>query len=122
MRGVAMTYHVITHNQIIGCHCWKNAPEHFAYLRDLHRHVFAIRCKFLVTHTDREIEINQMQEVIAAHFEKNFERRAGLSGLYFGSMSCEDIAKYCIERFGCEECEVLEDGFGGALVSRVEKC
>lgn len=113
-----MNYYVLTHNEIIGCHCWESAPEKFAYLRDAHRHVFVIRCKFLVSHTDREIEINEMQDIIEAHFKKAFERRAGLSGLYFGTMSCEDIARYCIEQFGCEECEVLEDGFGGANVRK----
>ena len=111
-----MIYQIVTYNNIIGSHCWKNAPEKYAYLRDLHRHVFVIRCKFSVTHSDREIEINDMQDIIDVHFKQAFEM--GNAGLNFGNMSCEDIARYCIERFGCEECEVLEDGFGGAYVRK----
>ena len=112
-----MNYQIVTHNEIIGVHRWENAPEKYAYLRNIHRHVFVIRCKFSVTHSDREIEINDMQEFIDRHFKENFitDPSAG-AGIFFGNMSCEDIARYCIDRFACDECEVLEDGFGGAYV------
>lgn len=111
-----MTYEVITHNQIIGSHYWNDAPETCAYLRDRHRHVFDIRCKFAVTHCDREIEINEMQDAISDHFYMMFPTDG--AGVMFGNMSCEDIAVYCIDEFGCVECQVLEDGFGGANVRK----
>lgn len=106
---------VITFNQIIGFHCWPDAPEKYSYLSDLHRHVFFIRCKFDVLHTDREIEINDMQERIEKAIRERFNYSEGHI-VYFGGMSCEDIAFWCIKEFGCTECEVLEDGFGGAYV------
>lgn len=115
MRGAKMTQ-VITHNQIIGSHYWKDAPDKYAYLRDLHRHVFFIRCKFNVTHTDREIEINDMQDIITRYFATAYP--ADAAGVSFGGKSCEDIAWECIETFGCDECEVLEDGFGGACAKK----
>ncbi len=110
-----MTFHVITHNNIIGFHCWHNAPAEYAYLRSPHRHVFSIRCRFHVSHTDRQIEINEMQDMIEGRIKAKFTKEGYVN---FASMSCEDIARYCIEEFGCEECEVLEDGFGGAYARK----
>lgn len=109
-----MKYGIVTHNQIIGVHCWQAAPDEFAYLRNLHRHVFTIRCKFEVSHTDRQIEINNMQEYIEGFIRDHFPVHGMGLGVDFGGMSCEDIALFCTENFGCVECEVLEDGFGGA--------
>lgn len=114
MRGAKMRYEVITYNAVIGSHRWENAPDEFSYLRNVHRHVFKIRCKFHVTHSDRQIEINDMQDIIARYFSLHYPVDA--SGVFFGGRSCEDIARECIENFGCYECEVLEDGFGGACV------
>ena len=109
-----MKHQIVTCNQIIGHHFWLKAPDEYGYLRNSHRHVFVIRCKFSVEHTDRQIEINDMQNIIEQHFKKAFA--AIYDGIDFGNMSCEDIATYCINTFGCDECEVLEDGFGGANV------
>lgn len=106
---------VITHNNIIGFHYWEGAPEKYRYLKDLHRHVFVIRCYFNVSHTDREIEINDMQDHIERVMKKHFGCKDS-EMVCFGGMSCEDIAQYCIASFGCSGCEVLEDGFGGAYV------
>ena len=112
-----MQYEVITYNQIEGMHCWKAAPSKFCYLRNEHRHIFHIRCWFAVTDPDREIEINDQQSEIESAIYKQFGKNKG-TGAYFGGMSCEDIAKWCIERFGCISCEVLEDGYGGAYVRK----
>lgn len=110
---------IITHNEIIGSHYWKDAPEKYKYLRNLHRHVFTIRCKFEVSHEDREIEINDMQDIIAEGIEDEFGQGVDVgAGINFGGMSCEQIASWCINRFGCVECEVLEDGFGGAYARK----
>lgn len=111
---------IITHNEIIGSHYWKNAPEKYKYLRNTHRHVFVIRCKFEVSHGDREIEINHMQDLIYEDIRARFCDCDDFgAGVDFGGMSCEQIATWCIGQFGqfgCIECEVLEDGFGGAYV------
>lgn len=114
-RCCIMKYYVITSNKIDGMHCWKDAPEKFNYLKNEHRHIFYIRCWFSVTDTDREIEINEQQSIIERAVKKHYGNAIG-TGAYFGGMSCEDIARWCIEQFGCVACEVLEDGFGGAYV------
>ena len=111
-----MNYQIITHNQIIGFHRWPGAPEKYAYLSDWHRHVFVIRCWFDVSHSDREIEINDMQDRIERDVKNVYGTANGV--IDFQGMSCEDIANWCIGVFGCVECEVLEDGFGGAHVRK----
>ena len=110
-----MKMQVITHNQIIGFHCWPSAPDEYSYLKDIHRHVFVIRCRFDVEHSDRDIEINDMQDRIEYEIKRHFGSYEA-KGVDFGVCSCEDIAMFCINTFGCCECEVLEDGFGGAYV------
>ena len=107
--------YIVTYNEIVGMHEWKNAPEKYKYLSNRHRHVFKIRCWFEVFHADREIEINEMQYQIESHIKREFQSNDGC-GIDFGEMSCEMICKYIINHFGCAFCEVLEDGFGGAFV------
>ena len=109
---------IITFNQIIGCHNWPGAPERYAYLRNTHRHVFHVRCWFYVDHSDRQIEINDMQQIIEYEFTKKWSLKGEGKGFQFGAMSCEDIAKWCVDTFECEACEGMEDGFGGAYVRR----
>lgn len=110
---------IITHNEIIGSHYWKDAPVQYAYLRNLHRHVFTIRCKFEVSHEDRDIEINHTQDIIQDAIEAEFGEGADIgAGINFEGMSCEQIAQWCINEFNCIECEVLEDGLGGAYVRK----
>lgn len=107
-----MKKYVITHNEIEGLHYWKNAPPIVGYLRNQHRHIFHIRCEFLVKDSDREIEI-----FIQEHAVENFIKdRHGIPAL-FGEMSCEMIAEEIIKFFpACKACEVLEDGYGGARI------
>lgn len=110
---------IITYNEIIGSHCYKDAPEKYKYLRNLHRHVFTIRCKFEVSHENREIEINDMQEIIQDTINRAFGMCSDKgAGINFRGMSCEHIAKWCLNQFDCIECEVLEDGFGGAYARK----
>lgn len=42
--------------QAEGWHNWPNAPEHYAYLRNSHRHMFGVRVEISVTDPEREIE------------------------------------------------------------------
>lgn len=95
---------------------WPDAPVSVAHLRNQHRHVFVIRCWWEVSHNEREIEI-QMQE----HQVEDFLRREFPSiPMDFGDLSCESIAEMIMEHFGpsCVKCQVLEDGYGGASLSR----
>lgn len=115
MRGEKVIQ-VITKNNIVGTHYWKNAPQEFEYLSFPHRHIFSIRCWFNVSHADREIEINDMQVKIENGIKSKFGSDS--IGVTFNGLSCEDIADFCIKNFDCVKCEVLEDGEGGAVVRR----
>lgn len=106
---------IITTNCIEGFHAWPQAPAALGYLKDRHRHVFAIECEFAVSHDDRDIEIITQQHII-----ENFIRdRHGIPAL-FGSMSCEAIAREILQFFqpSCLAVTVREDGMGGARVQK----
>lgn len=105
---------VITYNTVEGFHAWPDAPEACGYLRSRHRHIFVIRTWFNVSHNDREVEINLTGQAI----EKAIKDEFG-SPCEFGSMSCESIGEFVLSSFpGASRCEVLEDGYGGAALSK----
>lgn len=105
---------IVTSNSIIGFHCWPEAPEECSYLRARHRHVFEVRCWFDVQHNERDIEINLQAEAIAAFFRRSFGEPCE-----FGHLSCESIAERVLDAFSaCSRCEVLEDGYAGASLSK----
>lgn len=111
-----MERQVITYNTIEGLHMWPDAPVSVAHLRNQHRHVFVIRCWWEVSHNEREIEIQMMQHVVEGFI---LNKMGGNYPVDFGDMSCESIAELILERFEqCVKCEVLEDGYGGAALSR----
>lgn len=105
---------VETSNDVEGFHRWERAPEPVAFLRDRHRHVFKIRCRFEVDDGDREIEIFMKQKEI-----KDFLLAKFGFPCEFGGLSCEHIAAMLVDAFpGMVRCSVLEDGFGGGTVER----
>ncbi len=109
-----MTREVITYNQVEGFHYYPGAQEFCSYLAGRHRHMFVIRCRFKVSHNDREIEINDMQLHI-----RNLLRDEFGSPCEFNSLSCESIAQYILNHFPAMSCcEVLEDNYGGAALTR----
>lgn len=109
-----MKRQVITYNQIEGFHRYPNAPKFCKYLESRHRHIFVIRCRFDVTHNEREIEINEMQREI-----KNYLHTKYCEPCEFGTMSCESIAEDLLRQNpGMVSAEVLEDGYGGAALTR----
>lgn len=111
-----MKMEVVTYNAIEGFHAYKDAPEFCSYLRDRHRHIFVIRCKFCVSHNDRQIEINRQQRLIETALTANYGNPCE-----FGNLSCEDIAQWILGKFESENitaAEVLEDGYGGASLTR----
>ena len=111
-----MNIKVNTYNAIEGFHCWEGAKGEVNYLASRHRHIFVIRCAFLVTHEDRQIEINTQQNEIEAYLTMAFG-----SPCEFKGMSCEMIAAELMSIFAKDnivECQVLEDGYGGATLTR----
>lgn len=105
---------VETFNCIEGFHYYPNAPKICEYLSNNHRHMFVIRCKFEVSHNEREIEINTMQNEIQLALWEEFN-----APCQFGDMSCESIAEWLLLHFN-NMCyvKVLEDGYGGATLTR----
>lgn len=109
-----MKRQVITYNLAEGFHRYPDAPEFCKYLEDRHRHVFVIRCRFDVTHNEREIEINEMQHAISEYLCARYGHPCE-----FNDMSCEAIAEDLLRQYpGMISAEVLEDGYGGAALTR----
>ena len=107
---------VETYNQIEGFHRWPDAPKALAYLASRHRHLFVVRCSFLVEHEDRAIEINQMQNRI-----ENYLRLKYGAPMELKNMSCEMLAHDLMEwgeLDGITKVTVLEDNYGGATLTR----
>lgn len=109
-----MKKEIITYNLIEGFHNYPNAPEICGYLAAEHRHLFQVRCWAHVSHNDREIEINTMQNAIESELISAFGKPC-----MFGAMSCEDIAEFLLGKFTqLTKVQVLEDGYGGAALTR----
>lgn len=109
-----MKREIVTHNALEGFHAWPGAPAECDYLRARHRHIFVIRTWLEVSHNEREIEINLQGMAIKTALEARFG-----SPCEFGAMSCESIAELILNTFpAATRCEVLEDGYGGASLSR----
>lgn len=108
-----MKIEVNTYNTIEGFHCWPDATGGFEYLSKRHRHIFVIRGSFPVSHGNREIEINHQQNMIEGFLVAKYGRPCE-----FGSLSCEQIAKELMIKFEMSSCQVLEDGYGGATLTR----
>lgn len=109
-----MKREIITYNEVQGFHFYPDAPDSVGYLSNEHRHVFVIRCRAAVSHNEREIEINTEQDEIAQSLRCGFG-----TPCKFGAMSCESIAEWLLNtRPELNYVEVLEDGYGGAALTR----
>lgn len=105
-----MKIEIVVSLQIEGLHNWPECPiPEVEFLKDLHRHVFHIRAKKLVSHNDRDVEIIMLKRDILQYF-------AACHGTpcNFGRMSCEDIAEQLMITFSLSSCRVLEDNENGA--------
>lgn len=109
-----MKREIITYNGIQGFHKYPNAPVRVGYLSFVHRHVFVIKCKAEVTHNEREIEIITEQDKIENTLQESFGYPC-----MFNDMSCESIAQFLLSKLPeLNYVEVLEDGYGGAALTR----
>ena len=109
-----MNIYVETYNEIEGFHYYKDAPDFCSYLRSRHRHIFVIRCKFIVSHKNREIEINHVQNDIERYINSEYGKPCE-----FGNMSCEMIGEMLLNKYSAlKSVQVLEDGYGGATLTR----
>lgn len=108
-----MKRYIDTYNTIVGFHRYPDAPTFCNYLKFLHRHQFVIRCRFKVTHNEREIEINEQQLKIESYLIEEFGNPCE-----FGNLSCESIAERILKKFDAHQVTVLEDNYGGATLTR----
>ena len=106
--------HVIVRGQFEGFHCYPEAPEQVAYLRNLHRHVFHYEVEMEVFHDDREVEF-----IILKHQVDEFIKEA----LWPERRSCEqmayEIGQYIQTLYGFDRflsVSVFEDNENGAKV------
>ena len=94
---------VETYNLVEGYHKWAAAPSAYAYLRKVYKE-------------DRDLEINDLQTKIAEALIMEFGAPMQLE-----NRSCEHLAHWLLEEFadmGMVQATVLEDGYGGATLSR----
>lgn len=109
-----MKREVLTYNEVQGFHYYPNSPVGVGYLSHVHRHIFVIRARAEVSHNEREIEIITEQDKIESKLEEKYGRPC-----VFGSMSCESIAEWLLNELPeLSYVEVLEDGYGGAALTR----
>lgn len=108
-----------------GVHQWVDAPQSVMYLRVPHPHVFHVRCRKVVTHSDRDVEFHILQGMIRNFFEDTFPKDEHGRHMLLPSceaerptMSCEQLAVRLIEEFDLSYCSVYEDGENGAIVQR----
>lgn len=103
--------------QMEGLHDWPFCPfDEVGYLRDLHRHMFHITAFVAVSHDDRDTEFIMLKHKIQEFlFDKYWHDQ--YKCLFFGTMSCEMIARQLIEFFQLTKCIVSEDNENGAVLS-----
>jgi hypothetical protein len=107
-----------------GWHCWPDAPERRAYLRDRHRHLFHVEVKTTVDHDDRELEFHDLLAFAAVEFSGLGEVDPEAGIVDFGSQSCETLARrlatVTADKYDkAIAVEVSEDGECGALVAEI---
>ena len=93
-------------------HCYPDAPDEVAFLRNLHRHLFKFKVSWYVTHLNRDREFF-------------IERRACINAIAVRAdrsdthvWSCEQWAEYLLKEVDAAEVTVSEDGENGATVTK----
>ena len=102
--------------QAVSFHCWPDAPDHRAYLRNRHRHLFHVEASCDVAHDDREVEFHDVLDQVRAYWQAMAGEEDDM-----GSASCEALARCIGEhlmvwRPRAWVVEVSEDGEAGARV------
>lgn len=107
-----------------GYHCWPDAPDEVAFLRNLHRHMFGVKVSVQVFHDDRELEFILVKRFVNECLEEIFANAKE-------RISCEEVATKLYRMVeakydkGAERYLVVtvdEDGENGAIVSGGEEC
>lgn len=110
--------------ELPGFHRWPYAPEHRAYLRDRHRHLFGITVHVDVVHAEREVEFHDL-ELLIRRWWTSGNLCDGATARDCGSDSCEALAAQLGDHLvtqgvAVSSVEVSEDGEAGAVVAYEE--
>jgi hypothetical protein len=114
MRPLPVQNFIEVRFQFEGIHHWPEAPDEVAFLREKHRHMFHVRARMNVHHSDRDLEFIMVKHRLQA--------LVGCFGFDLGRLSCEQMAyeilKYAVVDLARTEVEVevTEDGENGAVV------
>ena len=110
---------IVARLEIEGVHRWLACPiPEVNYLKNYHRHIFKISAYSYVQHDNRDIEFIQLSHQIKQHLHNRYYSDH-YQCLFFDDMSCEMIAAEIVKHFNLHECEVNEDGEGGAIVKNI---
>ncbi len=111
-----MRNYIIIKIVVEGLHYWEECNiDNVSYLRNLHRHLFHIRCEKEVSGLNREIEIISFKKKVEEYLHKCFYNDV-YKCLNFKDLSCEMIAQLLFEAFELNMCSVLEDNENGAKI------
>lgn len=111
---------VIAREVIEGLHYWGGCDiEEVFYLKFPHRHRFNVIAMKSVSHNDRDVEFIKLSHEIREYLNKKYYDEQ-LRVINFGSQSCEMIARELFIQFKLDNCEVNEDGEGGAIVRPIQ--
>jgi hypothetical protein len=102
--------------QFEGFHCWPEAPDEFAYLRTIHRHIFHVRLHKEVKHNDRDIEFIELKRQVLDYCLKTYGSGHDQAPRW-SRFSCEDVAHDLFSMFNATRVEVSEDGENGTIVT-----
>ena len=80
---------VYCRTRFVAFHQWKDAPDEFAYLRNVHRHEFHVEVGARVQEGNREVEFHRLKEMTDELIKSatDFEPEAGVI-----EASCESMA------------------------------
>lgn len=104
--------------EIFGKHNWpKPIFDDVEFLKYPHTHTFKFRCKFAVTHTNRDREFYMVKKEIINFLDVYFKTELRI--MDFRDSSCEKLASILMNQFSdMLECEVSEDDLDSGLVIR----
>lgn len=113
-----MKTYIVIRLQIEGMHNFPKANEIFpevGFLADRHRHIFHFELKKEVYHDDRDVEFIMFKREVEKHIKSEYFSTAS-QVCEFEYRSCEMLAKELLQKFGCVQVSVFEDGENGAVV------
>ena len=106
-----------------GIHCYPEAPDEVAYLRQPHRHMFGIKVHMDVFNDDREVEFIMLKHKVDTWVHKHLN---ALGIWEMKTLSCEQVASQLVTYLKTEYCNeeqermiivsVDEDEENGAIV------